>query len=192
MSESTETLTLKEKFNYRFISIVIIAWALDFITKIWAIGALAGTNTENYCYSANKTITVIGDFLRFSLVCNMGGVFGIFQGNPMVFQFLTGFAIIFLVFYYVKTPDNNRFFNLAISFILGGAFGNFTDRFFRPGVVDFIDMPNGFGGRWPTYNVADAFISIGAVLLAIAFFQMEKAAKEKAASEKVAESPEAK
>ncbi len=173
---------MKEKFNYRFISTVIIIWALDFITKIWAIDALAAPGAANFCYGG-KVVPVIGDLLNFRLVCNLGGVFGIFQGNPMIFQALTGVAIVFLLIYYIKTPEDNRFFNIAISFILGGAFGNFTDRFFRPGVVDFIDMGWGMS-RWPTYNVADAFISIGAVLLAIAFFQMEKAAKQAQEAEK--------
>lgn len=153
----------------RFITTIVIIWVLDFITKIWAVKALSP--------EAGPTINVISDLLRFRLIYNTGGVFGIFQNNPMFFQILTGIAIIFLVIYYLRTPESNRLFHTAISFVLGGAFGNFTDRFFRKGVVDFIDM--GIGNhRWPTYNVADAFISVGAVLLVIAFIQIEKQAKK--------------
>ena len=151
----------------RFVSVVVVIWILDFLTKWWAVDALSG----------GRSVPVLGDWLRFYLVYNTGGVFGIFQGNPMVFQSLTGVAIIFLLVYFIKTPDKNNLFIWAVSFILGGAFGNFTDRFFRIGVVDFIDMGIGTK-RWPTYNVADSCISIGACLLIIAFYQMEKKQKE--------------
>ena len=152
--------------KYRFIGVVTLVWFLDFITKCWAVDAL----------SSGTVISVFGHWFRFYLVYNTGGVFGIFQGNPMVFQCLTGIAIIFLLIYFIKTPDKNDLFIWAVSLILGGAFGNFTDRFFRHGVVDFIDM--GIGNkRWPAYNIADSCISIGACLLIIAFYQMEKALK---------------
>lgn len=164
--------TIKNKFTIRFISTLIIIWVLDFFTKIWAVREL----------SSGEIKIILGEYLRFLLVYNTGGVFGIMQNNAMFFQFLTGFAILFLLYYYVQMSQSNKFFNLSISFILGGALGNFTDRFFRHGVVDFIDM--GIGTyRWPTYNVADSFISVGAVLLAIAFFQMEKLARESESKE---------
>ena len=151
----------------RFVAVVVIIWVLDFLTKWWAVDVLSG----------GRSMPVWGDWFRFYLVYNTGGVFGIFQGNPMVFQSLTGVAIIFLLVYFIKTPDKNNLFIWAVSFILGGAFGNFTDRFFRIGVVDFIDMGIGTK-RWPAYNIADSCISIGACLLIIAFYQMEKKQKE--------------
>ena len=157
---------MSRSLRIRFISVIIICWSFDFVTKIWAIDVL----------SNNQIINVISDVLRFRLIYNTGGVFGIFQGNPLIFHFLTGIAILFLITYFIKTPEKNDLFIWAVSLILGGAFGNFTDRFFRPGVVDFIDMGIG-SARWPTYNVADSCISIGAVLLAISFYQMEKQAK---------------
>ena len=157
--------------KYRTISVIAICWFLDLISKTWAVEALA-----DY-----KVIYVLGDVLRFRLVFNTGGVFGIFQGNPLTFHILTGLAITFLIIYFIKTPDKNNAFIWATSLIVGGAFGNFTDRFFYHGVVDFIDM--GIGNlRWPTYNIADSCISIGAVILIIAFYKMEKAAKNKSLS----------
>jgi len=148
-------------------------WLFDFLTKIWAVQAL----------KSNSGFSVIGDYLRFHYVLNRGGIFGIGQGNPMFFQVLTGIAILFLVIYYIRTHESGPLFETSVSMILGGALGNFTDRFFRPGVVDFIDM--GLGDhRWPTYNIADAFISIGAVLLAIAFYQFEKEYKLQQKTEK--------
>jgi signal peptidase II len=151
------------KVTLRTVSIIFLAWTADFITKYFAV-----INLSDF-----KSVSILGDFLKFRLVYNTGGVFGIFQGNALVFQILTGFAIIFLFVYYLKSPQQDKFFNFAIAFVLGGALGNFTDRFFRTGVVDFVDM--GLGNfRWPTYNVADMFISFGGVLLIISFYYAEK------------------
>ncbi|MDH5716389.1 MAG: signal peptidase II [Spirochaetia bacterium] len=159
---------IKNKINKRFISIIVICWIIDFITKIWAVDALKGA----------EGISIIGEYLRFHYVLNTGGIFGIGQGNPMPFQILTGIAIVFLLTYYLRSEESGTLFEISIALVAGGAFGNFTDRFFREGVVDFIDMGIG-SSRWPTYNPADAFISIGAVLLAIAFYQIEKELKQK-------------
>jgi len=151
------------KLTLRAISIIVLAWAADFFSKYLIVKNLSG----------NETINILGDILRFRLVYNTGGVFGIFQGNTLLFHILTGFAIIFMLIYYLKSPEQDKFFDLAICFVLGGALGNFTDRFFRVGVVDFIDM--GFGGyRWPTYNVADIFVSLGGFFLVISFYLAEK------------------
>lgn len=154
------------KFSVRFFVIAICIWIADALTKVWAVDAL----------SAGQTIEVFGSYFRFRLVYNTGGVFGTFQGNPMVFQFLTGFAIVFLFFYFIKTPEDSPLFRFSVSLITGGAFGNFTDRFFRHGVVDFIDMGVNYY-RWPTYNIADSFITTGAILLGIAFYRIEKEMK---------------
>lgn len=159
-----------EKINLRFWTIIIIIWILDFISKYYALEFLDPAKNPSVTYHG---YSVIGEWFRLRLTYNTGGVFGIFQGNAFIFHMLTGIAILFLLFYYIKTADFSRLFQLSIAFILGGALGNFTDRFFRPGVVDFIDM--GIGNyRWPTYNIADSFITVGAVLLAVAFYQIEK------------------
>ncbi len=165
-----EPTSIKQKVDKQFISIIIIIWALDLLTKFWALDFLDVAKNPEY---AHKGYDILGNFLRFRLTYNTGGVFGIFQGNAIVFHILTGVAILFLLFYYIKTPDFSRWFQISIAFIVGGALGNFTDRFFRPGVVDFIDMGIGTH-RWPTYNIADSFITVGALVLALAFYLMEK------------------
>ncbi len=147
------------KLNFRFFAIVFGIWIADFFSKIAAEKALLG----------GEIIPLIGDLLQFRLVYNTGGVFGILQNNAIFFHIMTGIAIIALITYFIKTKEDHIIFQIAISFILGGAFGNFTDRFFRIGVVDFIDMGIG-ANRFPTYNIADTFITFGAILLAITFF----------------------
>ena len=161
---------LKQKFPLWFIGLFSVVWISDLLSKLWVIkNILPHTPPKE----------ILGSILRFTYTENTGGVFGIFQGNPLLFQLMTGAAIIFLVVYYYRVEESSRIFQAAIASILGGACGNFTDRFYKLGVVDFIDL--GFGDfRWWIFNIADAFISVGAILLAIAFYQMEKAAKRQA------------
>ena len=164
---SEVSLKMSRKQIYVMIATIVLIAILDFFSKIWAENVLGN----------GKTINIFGDILRFRLIYNTGGVFGIFPNNAKIFQVLTGVSIVLLITYFVYTPQKTPLFIRAISLILGGAFGNFIDRFFRHGVVDFIDMGVGIY-RWPTYNVADSSISVGAVLLIFALYQIEKLTKE--------------
>ncbi|MCS6984288.1 MAG: signal peptidase II [Leptospiraceae bacterium] len=160
---------MQKKFNLLFFSIVGVVWLLDFLSKQWALSKLAGQPYQ----------PILGEYLGLELTFNTGGIFGIFQGNAMFFHIMTGVAILFLLVYYargVSAEENTRLFQVAMAMVLGGALGNFTDRFYQEGVVDFINM--GIGPyRWPTYNVADAFISTGALFFVLSFIQYERRKK---------------
>ena len=62
---------------------------------------------------------------------------------------------------------------LALSLVLGGAFGNLVDRVFYGYVIDFIDVYYA-SWHWPTFNVADSAITIGAALLLLDAFATHK------------------
>jgi signal peptidase II len=70
-------------------------------------------------------------------------------------------TILVLLFYLFKTRDNVK---LPLSLILIGAVGNFIDRIFHGGVVDFISIKIA-NFYWPTFNFADIFIVIGVIWL---------------------------
>lgn len=157
----------RTKFTPLFGTVLLVVYILDLASKLWILKRLG---------SIGQSEPIIENFLYFTLTRNEGGVFGMLQGYAWLFQILTGFAIIFLIYYYYKSQENSLIFSLAIAAILGGALGNFTDRFYGTGVVDFIDIRIG-SFRWFIFNVADSFISVGAFLLAIAFYRFEQAAK---------------
>ncbi|MBV6494131.1 MAG: Lipoprotein signal peptidase [Turneriella sp.] len=159
----------REKFTLPFFIVLIIAYTTDLFSKLWILKRfqIQGQSEE-----------VIRNFFYLTFTRNEGGVFGMLQGYAWLFQILTGFAIVFLIYYYYRSPEKSKIFTIAIAAILGGALGNFTDRFYgsTAGVIDFIDLR--FGSfHWFIFNIADAFISIGAALLAIAFYKFEKAEK---------------
>ena len=150
------------KFPVWFLILVGVIVGIDFSTKWVAEKELPG-----------KIVPVLGEYFRLVLVYNTGGIFGIMQGNPKLFQVLTGVALVFLLWYYWKEESSSRAYPVSMAFIFGGAIGNFLDRFYRIGVVDFIDI--GVGEyRWPAFNLADTSISIGAFLLFWSFFTEKK------------------
>ncbi len=75
-------------------------------------------------------------------------------------------AVAFVVGYYRKLRDEQRYSQLALAFLLSGAVGNFLDRLARRYVIDFIDWYAG-SYHWPTFNVADSLIVVGVAMLVL-------------------------
>jgi signal peptidase II len=113
---------------------------------------------------------VVGDLVRFTLGYNPGAAFGLNVGGAsrLVFTTLTLIALIALGLMYRATPADRRLEVAALALVAGGAIGNLIDRIRAGQVVDFIDVGIGASRFW-TFNVADAGITIGAVLLAVSF-----------------------
>ncbi len=117
---------------------------------------------------------VIPGFFNLSHVRNRGAIFGFFSnsGSPVVYVLLTVAsltALLLVLFYFFKVPAQDRLLKITLALILGGALGNQVDRLTRGFVVDFLEVyVKSF--HWPSFNVADSCISIGAVLLVYVFF----------------------
>ncbi len=132
----------------------------------------------------HRPTEVFGDVVRFTLAYNPGAAFGIDVGpaSRVVFITLTIVALGALYWMYRTTPRDHRVQLTALALISGGALGNLVDRLRSPaGVVDFIDV--GLGGtRFWTFNVADAGITVGAILLAISLWAEPEPESEPTAS----------
>ncbi len=157
-----------------FWSVLVVVVIADVITKAIAVYSLAPQRIPH---------EVIGDALRFTLVYNPGAAFGLNVGeySRWVFMVLTIGALIILGRLYRQTREGDLPRTLAIALVCAGAVGNLIDRIKSPlGVIDFIDV--GFGDtRWPTFNVADMAVSIGAFLLAWVLWGEENAEAAEAA-----------
>ena len=107
---------------------------------------------------------------------NEGAAFGILQG-AQVFLIIMTFVIlaagIFLYFRF-EQGRGSKLFNIGCAFVLGGALGNLTDRIFLPGVRDFICFDF---FDFPIFNLADVFLNVGMVLLAVYFLFVYKGTK---------------
>jgi signal peptidase II len=122
---------------------------------------------------------VLGTRLRFTLVYNPGAAFGLNLGpqSRWIFAGLTLVALAILGKLYRTTRAGHVARTAALALVCAGALGNLFDRvrsFF--GVVDFIDVGLG-NARWPTFNVADMAVSVGAALLAWVLWQEDREAR---------------
>jgi signal peptidase II len=132
---------------------------LDLVTKLLAVAVLSPQHVPH---------EVIGNNVRLTLVYNPGAAFGLNLGiySRWIFMALTAGALVILGRLYKATRDGDILRTIALGLVCGGAVGNLIDRIrSATGVVDFIDV--GLGDlRWPTFNVADMAVSVGAFLLA--------------------------
>jgi signal peptidase II len=138
-----------------------VVYALDRMTKLWVEAALAG----------RPPIEIVPGVLSFNYTTNSGGAFGLGRSAPWVFAGSTVLVSVVIVF--VSFRLDRRPLALALGLILGGALGNLTDRILNgPGlsgsVIDFIDLQ-----VWPVFNLADASIVVGAILLAMSSARRE-------------------
>ena len=122
---------------------------------------------------------VLGNTLRFTLVYNPGAAFGLNLGpqSRWIFAGLTLVALVILGRLYRTTRAGHIARTVALALVCAGAIGNLFDRvrsFF--GVVDFIDVGLG-DARWPTFNVADMAVSVGAATLAWVLWQEDRVAR---------------
>ena len=110
-----------------------------------------------------SSIKVIDNFFYLAHFKNKGAAWSILQNGRYFFIVLT--IIISVLLIYVTVKSKNHFLRMSISFVLGGAIGNFIDRVFRGSVVDFLEF--WFGSyMFPVFNVADSFVVIGTFFLA--------------------------
>ncbi len=115
---------------------------------------------------------LIDGVLRIRLSTNTGAVMGILSNSRPILISVTIISIIALIYFAYRMRYAPVFKRVCLGLVLGGAFGNLIDRIATGKVIDFIDM--GIGNyRWPTYNVADIAVTVGAVIL-IAGFAFQK------------------
>jgi signal peptidase II len=140
---------------------------LDFISKRWALDALAAQRGE-----------ILGGLVPLTLAFNKGAAFGIRVGDDSRWLFvpITIAALGLLIYILVQTARRDYTRILAISLVVSGATGNLYDRVrWSRGVVDFIGPVDLGIYDFPIFNVADIAITCGAILLAYSFLLEERA-----------------
>jgi len=133
------------------------------------IGDQVSKSIVNNSVPYGSHVPVIKGFFNISHIHNRGAVFGIFNqtGNSLIFYVLTGaslaaFAII--VYFFIKVPPKEVLLKSTLSLIIAGALGNSLDRLFRGYVIDFLDFHIN-NWHWPSFNLADSCITVGALFM---------------------------
>ena len=124
---------------------------------------------------------VIKGVFRFSYVENRGAAFGMLDGHRWVFMIISTVAIVGIIFYMWKFCRDSKLLCLGLSLIVGGGIGNMIDRIFLGYVIDFLDFC-AFPNLWMwVFNVADAFVCVGAAIVVLSLLiDIVKDSKKKA------------
>lgn len=141
---------------------------IDQASKAWAVRTLR----------SGDIVTVISGFLNFAYAENTGVAFSMFDDHGSTGRWgLSAVAIVagvLVLFYFWRTPRSDDRMLGSLALLLAGIVGNVTDRVRLGFVVDFIDVQFG-EWHYPTFNVADMAICVGAVLLLIDVFMSKNA-----------------
>ncbi|SMF43327.1 signal peptidase II . Aspartic peptidase. MEROPS family A08 [Alteromonadaceae bacterium Bs31] len=142
---------------WKWYGLALLVIVVDQITKQSIVGSLG-------LYEQDK----ITSFFYLTLRHNPGAAFSMFADFGGAQRYFLGalaaIVSVVLAVWIARLPKSNRMEACALALILGGALGNLYDRVLLGHVVDFL-VVHYQGHEWPAFNVADAGISMGAVLL---------------------------
>ena len=141
------------------IIIGIAILGVDQITKWWITK-----------WFARNEYPIIEDFFAIHYSQNTGIAFGLFdelesEWKPVVLSGLALFAVVVVLYYLWTTAQGPIRVFVALGLLLGGILGNCTDRLLNGYVVDFLKLHWRDDFAWPTFNVADAAITCGVILI---------------------------
>ncbi|MDP6538307.1 MAG: signal peptidase II [Planctomycetota bacterium] len=180
-------------------SLGTLAWrgvwvVLLIIADLWSKAAAfvvledPATHLLRSCPHGHRRLHLLGPdtgWLTFMRSENRGAAFGKFADYPHLLVGGRILAVLFLVWLLVRIPARRRWFGVAMVLVLAGALGNLYDNLFLERhsgetfgwVRDFIDV---YFARWewhfPTFNLADSCITVGAVLLLLSGLEGDEAA----------------
>jgi len=170
------------KWPFHF-AVIIFSIVSDQLTKLWALVRFTNeTGAPNH-----DVINVLGELLRFQLVFNKGAAFSSrpqdlmpFLPPWLFFLLISIVATVVLLWFYKSLNKRDYLSRLGVVMILGGAVGNFIDRMRLQMVVDFIDcdFPDFIMTRFPTFNVADSFVTVGVALVILSPILLRKLHKQ--------------
>lgn len=155
---------------YKYYGIAIFVIILDQLSK-WSI-------VENMHYG--ESISILDPYFGLLSHRNRGAAWGMLQGQFWLFALVTVIVIANIIYYYHKETKGKPMFQVSLMLLLGGAIGNFIDRLFRGEVVDFVHViiPV-INYDFPIFNIADASLTFGVILLIIYMVFEDKLEKKK-------------
>ncbi len=142
---------------------------LDQLTKAWVRGRLA--------YGASwAPIEELAGLLRIVHWSNTGAAFGLLPSGGLLFGAVAAIVSGAIIFYFPRIQERDWLLRTALALQLAGALGNMVDRLHQGTVTDFVAV-----GNFPVFNLADASIFTGLVLLILATWRDERAQKAREA-----------
>lgn len=147
---------------FNWVLLIAILFAIDQLSKLWIVNNLSFLE-----------VLPIMPSLQFTLAANKGIAFSLFSNSqPLAQVGLIVFILVIcvvLAYMLIKTPKEDGWSRCALALMLGGALGNLSDRLIYGHVIDFVDFYIG-NWHWYTFNMADVFITVGALMMAKTLF----------------------
>lgn len=135
---------------------------LDQLSKLWIVGS----------FELGESREVLSGILNWTYIQNKGAALGMLSEHRWVFMILSAVLIAAILLFIVFSKEITRPYVIILAMILGGGIGNMIDRFAYGYVIDFIDVKFLPFWKW-IFNVADIFVTVGAVLLAAVYILTE-------------------
>lgn len=127
-----------------------------------------------------EKISIADPYLGLLSHRNKGAAWGMLEGQMWLFYIVTVLVAVGIIYFFHKEAKDSVLFGCSLMFLLGGAIGNFIDRLWRKEVVDFVDvLIPVINYDFPIFNVADAALTIGVVMIIIHVIMDEKKNKKK-------------
>ncbi|MGB5812325.1 MAG: signal peptidase II [Polyangiales bacterium] len=174
--------------------------AADLGTKQWALANLSQPSSfgaDPVCQAdeagrirqqrtQTAPVVLIDGYLEFRYAENCGAAFGFMRDMPSLVRkgvfYVAALGAVVLLLWMFASGRGGPLFAWSVPLIVAGAIGNFVDRVQLGYVVDFVRFHLNDRWAYPTFNVADAWISIGVVLILIDGFRDGKRQREAEAS----------
>jgi len=154
-------------------------WALDRLSQPSTLGSDPVCEADAYGRivpqrAQRPPVILIEGYLELRYAENCGAAFGFMRDMPSlvrkgVFYVAAGGAVVLLLWMFI-TGRGGGLFAISVPLIIAGAIGNFVDRVSLGYVVDFVRFHLNDRWAYPTFNVADAWITIGVVLILVEGF----------------------
>ncbi len=123
----------------------------------------------------------LAPYARIINTSNTGAAFGFFKDGALFFTVVAILVSIAIIIYYPRVPRSQVALRVALALQLGGALGNLADRLLQDGqVTDYISV-----AKFPVFNIADAAIFLGVVILLVSSFFEGRKNRQQAESEAV-------
>jgi signal peptidase II len=150
-----------------FLGVAAVVIMLDQLAKLWVDASFDLARRSVPSGEAGGPTAVIGELVRIAKTYNDGGIFGLFDAAAPVLAVMSVLIIGGIGWYEWRHGSRlGPVVNTGLALLLGGALGNLIDRARFGHVIDFIDA--GLGPtRWFAFNIADAAVSLGILLLFI-------------------------